>query len=153
MEIDGRKPGVKYLTRLYVLCTPWFGIMLHWFHAPDPDPHCHDHPWWFVSILLRGVYQERRQTLLGLRNSGRYALHAESESLRRGFLNTAFRRATDVHRITRVMPGTMTLIINGPKVKSWGFLKQTGTNMLGNAMFDYVPWREYLNVPDQTPEV
>ncbi len=41
MDINGREEGVKYLTRLYLIQTPWFGVKLHWFWAPDPDAHCH----------------------------------------------------------------------------------------------------------------
>jgi len=152
MEIDGRKPGVKYLTRLYVVQTPWFGIKLHIFHAPDPDDACHDHPWSFLSVLLRGAYQERRQ-FLHEAAPGRFVLLRQTEEQRRGFLNLALRRAEAIHRITMVVPGSVTLIFNGPKRKSWGFMKQVGANIMQTPLFKYVPWREYLRVPASTPEV
>lgn len=141
MEIDGRKPGVKYLTRLYVINTPLFGIKLHWFHAPDPDDHCHDHPWAFFSLILKGGYTERREHF--------YSSILQRYSVEdRGLGSVAFRPASAVHRIKHVKPGTMTIIINGPVTRVWGFWRRK----LGPA-FEFVPWRTYLNVPMDTPEV
>jgi len=141
MEIDGRKPGVKYLTRLYVLNTPLFGIKLHWFHAPDPDEHCHDHPWAFLSLILKGGYTERREWFL------RGVLMRQTVKTRgRGTL--AFRRANAVHRIEHIQYGTMTLIVNGPVTRVWGFWSREH-----GMSFKFVPWRTYLGVPEVTEEV
>ena len=52
-----REDGKLYLWRLYILRTPWFGVMLH--KIMDDDPDClHDHPWSFVSFILKGGYEE-----------------------------------------------------------------------------------------------
>src|SRR3954449_5709224 len=50
----------NYLTRLRIVQTPWFGVYLHRFDGPDPRPTLHDHPWPFLSFVLRGGYTERR---------------------------------------------------------------------------------------------
>lgn len=118
VSCDGR----PYLTRLHLVKTPWFAVFLHWFHAADPQPDPHDHPVSFVSVPLRGGYVERRGwPSWDLRYYGR--------PWRR--FNRV--RATDIHRIVAVLPGTLTLVFSGPVVREWGHHTPDG----------WVPWREY----------
>ena len=150
MDINGREEGVKYLTRLYLIQTPWFGVKLHWFWAPDPDTCCHDHPWWFVSILLRGRYEELRQWF-----SPGGEVYRE-ERTERGVGSVVYRDLEAVHRITSVRKGTLTVILNGPKRKSWGFYEQSGewSRRLYNVpRHHFVPWRKYLGLPEDTPSI
>lgn len=133
-----------YLTRLYRFNTPWFGVKVHWLRRPDQDRDCHDHPWWFLSLVLWGWYRERRQDI-----QERF-LFSDSRK-RRGWLSLAFRKATDIHMITEVAPTTITLIITGKKSRSWGFWKER-VKYNRHALIQthqFVPWREYLGVsPD-----
>jgi len=46
-----------YLTRFSLVRCRLFQVALHTFHRSDAD-HLHDHPWPFVSIVLRGGYWE-----------------------------------------------------------------------------------------------
>ena len=46
----------RYLDRWY-LTRGVPALFLHWFHASDPST-AHDHPWAFVSLLVRGVLRE-----------------------------------------------------------------------------------------------
>lgn len=104
-----------YITRLHLLKTPWFALMVHFINGPDPEPDMHDHPVSFLSCILRGGYTE-------LRPSGVYS--------RRWF---NFIRATDVHQILAVRPKTVTFCFVGPKVREWGFHTPDG----------WVYWRDY----------
>lgn len=52
--------GLVYLRRWWLVKTPWGGIALHKMSAPDARSTLHDHPFGFVSIVLRGGYWERR---------------------------------------------------------------------------------------------
>lgn len=141
---DVRPKGRPYMTRLYLLNTPWRGWKVHWFQAPDPDSDCHDHPWWFVSLVLRGGYVEHRQFISGGILLGEIVRY-------RGRFSIAFRRSRDVHTIRYVQPGTVTFIMNGPKERSWGFWR---TAPIGPAdQMEFIPWREYLGVPKNQPEV
>lgn len=106
--------GVLYLVRLHLLKAPWCAAMLHWILAPDPHPDPHDHPVSFLSITVRGGYTE--WTPAGLVRK-----------------RIRFKRATDVHRIVKVAPGTLTLVFNGPGVRTWGFWTRSG----------WVDWRTY----------
>lgn len=56
-------PEQLYMTRWRILETPWFGLFVHRFDGPDSRPVLHDHPWSFVSLLVRGGYVEHRLNL------------------------------------------------------------------------------------------
>lgn len=115
--------GETYLERLHLVQTPWFTLMLHWIRRPDPQPHLHDHPVSFASLLLRGGYVEARQ----------------GDVRRRRRLT--FLRATDRHRIIEVDPRTITLVLAGPVVREWG-------HWVGER---WVPWREYQRDFNEVP--
>jgi hypothetical protein len=50
---------IPYLIRYNLLSTPWFGIKLHKILISDEACE-HDHPWSFVSFILKGGYVEQR---------------------------------------------------------------------------------------------
>lgn len=116
--------GRVYLRRLHLVQVPWFSVMLHWIRFPDPqrDPHCH--PVTFLSVVLRGGYTEWRSSLRGAQ-------------ARVGVVHRVrwwnFVRATDVHKILTVEPGTLTLVFAGPVVRRWGFWTSEG----------WISWRDY----------
>lgn len=111
-------PNRVYLTRWRLLQTPWFGVYLHRIHEHDTDPWLHDHPWSFVSVVLRGGYDEKL---------ARGGVNSRSTAGRRRWLSIARRRATDLHRITRLhRKPTWTLIIAGRRVRRWGFRTNRG---------------------------
>ena len=121
--------GEPYLTRLNLLKTPWFSVKLHWIHRPDPDRDLHDHPWWFVSLILRGGYVE-------------YESKTPSTTKGHPRLITRFNYKNKVtaHRISEVLPNTLTLIVSGPKdrKKEWGFYNAE--------TLEFSDWREYERV-------
>lgn len=99
----------EYILRLHVLKTPWFAICLHWLNHADPEPYLHDHPVSFLSLILRGWYDE--------------LVPADPVNHVRVVRNRWFRffRATDAHSIINPAPGTLTLCFMGPKVREWGY--------------------------------
>lgn len=124
-DVDWR--GELYLRRLHFFKLPDFRLprllggrlfggaaMLHWIRTADPHPDPHDHPVSFLSITLRGGYVEWTP---------------------RGWASrrVRFRRATDVHRIVAVLPGTLTLVLCGPVDRTWGFRTLGG----------WIDWRTY----------
>jgi hypothetical protein len=46
------------LIRWLIFRIPSFGIMLHKFCRSDYDRALHDHPWTFISFILKGGYYE-----------------------------------------------------------------------------------------------
>jgi hypothetical protein len=78
-------------------------------HGRDP----HDHPWPYLTVILRGGYWESRYTPQGVLLSKEW--HGPGSIL--------FRPANSWHRLD-VNPGEVatTLFITGPKAQRWGFL-------------------------------
>jgi hypothetical protein len=100
----------EYMYR-WVLKTPLFTLRLHNIKREDRDPHHHDHPFDFTSIMLTGGYEEEVQD------------EQTGELHRTWYYRGAIRklRARDMHRLHTVLPSTYTLVISGPKTKDWGF--------------------------------
>ena len=122
--------GDPYMTR-WVFRHPWGTVRLHRIYREDRDPHPHDHPWAFISLILWGGYREERYHRI--QAVGKPATF-ESRWIRRGSINRV--HATSVHRIAEVLPNTWTLCLSGPKVRSWCFHTPEGP----------VPWRTYLGL-------
>lgn len=55
---DADDPSKDYLWRLRIVQTPLFGIYLHKLCGPDARSILHNHPWAFVSFVLKGGYME-----------------------------------------------------------------------------------------------
>ena len=74
-----------YLTRYYLFLKDrkWFpfNMFLHNFHKGDPDD-LHDHPWPYLTIILRGGYWEHTPTGRHWRPTGTFRF-AGSNSLHR----------------------------------------------------------------------
>lgn len=49
------KPECPYAYR-WVFYTPFFSIRLHHFVRSDDKRFYHDHPWWFITFVLKGFY-------------------------------------------------------------------------------------------------
>lgn len=106
----------RYITRLHLVKTPWFALMVHWIHKPDPEPDLHDHPVTFLSLIVRGGYTEELSRGL----------------VRRRRFNF-IRARTHVHAIRHVEPKTITFCFVGPKVREWGYHTPAG----------WVHWKTY----------
>lgn len=124
--------GLVYLVRLRIVQTPWFGIYLHDIFEPDGDRDPHNHPWSFLSIILRGHYVERLYPLPGVaphwwgpREWRRFSIHRMGR-------DTA-------HRIVEAGPGLKTLILTGPRRADWGFF----------VAGEFVPWQRYVEERDE----
>lgn len=59
------RPTKVYLRRWRIVQTPWFGLYLHQIWEADSDRDPHNHPFGFVSLMLRGGYSEWVQDLCG----------------------------------------------------------------------------------------
>ena len=110
-----------YLRRWWLIPrNRFFNVYLHQFIRSDDDRALHDHPWWNVSILLRGRYREHR---LGL----------PPRDLRSGRI--VFRRALAAHRVELTHGQCWTLFLTGPRIREWGFLCPQG----------WRHWREFTS--------
>jgi len=114
-----------YIERLDLIRTPWFEVKLHFMQGPDPERDPHDHPWPFLSLVLRGSYTEHRHLGFG------HNTHASLEYTHRWY--NWMPQPTQAHRIVAVEPGTVTLVLTGGRSREWGFHTRDG----------WVPWHEY----------
>lgn len=113
------KDGQVYLKRYYILFKEKtdqfvhdqskhrFNIFIHQFHQSDADD-LHDHPWWFVTLVLKGGYYEEVPN--GLNHKTPFSI--------------GWHKSTDLHRV--VLPTQQpcwTLFLRGPTKRKWGFVK------------------------------
>ncbi len=138
---------LAYLTR-WGIRTRYLSIFIHRFEGPDPGDHLHDHPWGFVSFILRGGYDELRAPVESATLRARVAaggrwnlLPGSPMSYRFPFNAINVMPLSTAHTITYAIPGTLTLVICGRKRdgKGWGFYTEDG----------YVPHGDYEH-PDRS---
>lgn len=118
--------GDNYLLRWYVIPrNPVLNIYLHKFLHDDEDRALHDHPWWFISIMLKGGYQE----VIDIERSSTAGF---TETICRRAPSIAFRKSEHRHRVVLHRdygdnhaigrPITCwTLVITGRVTRNWGF--------------------------------
>lgn len=94
-------PGECHYLNRWVIDFRWFSIRLHHWIGSDDDRHPHDHPWWFVSLLLWGRLEEN--------------------------VNGAWRRRRGIaaypaaHSHCVRATNAWTLLLTGPARRDWGF--------------------------------
>lgn len=109
LDRDSNEP---YLVRYYLFLKDRkyfpFNVFLHRFLKSDPDD-LHDHPWPFMTVILKGGYWEHTPKGKFWRGPGTVRL-ASSNALHRVELDPN-------------VPETWTLFFPGPQIKEWGFVK------------------------------
>lgn len=146
---NGTEQESPMLTRYRLAQTPWFGVYVHQIHRADADQDCHDHPWRFVTWVIRGGYVEELRR--------RPARPGGSEAVWRGRWSVHAMPLRYAHRLTDVQPNTWTLLLVGPKRQGWGFWvdgQAVDTMGWGGASLPaivqrplpvrHVPWQQYV---------
>jgi hypothetical protein len=105
------------IIRWVLFRVPWFGIFLHKFCRSDHDRALHDHPWTFVSFIIRGGYHEVFE-----RSSPACEYGTFEETAWRGIGSILYRPAEWKHRVV-LESGKVSwnLIFVGPRRRKWGF--------------------------------
>lgn len=117
-----------------------YSVKVHHFLPSGDDRDVHDHPWAFWTLVLWGYYDDLMacpecdgdgRTLLGRAGVGRVAYWCPRcdgnraivrERMRFGKLR--FRPANHAHRTKAGPRGCWTLVVTGPKVRTWGFWRR-----------------------------
>lgn len=134
-----------YLDRWYIIPrNRKINVYLHHFLHSDDDRAIHDHPWWFISIILKGSYTEQIEDEDG--DEAYISRHSIFNRLGGG---VAFRPALHRHRVIldNSTPGSpilkdkpcWTLIITGPNSRTWGFWCSTNQKKTDR----FIPWNEF----------
>lgn len=122
-----RYDGQVYLDRWGIQHARIGGVLLHRMDAPDPGLDLHDHPWTFISIVLKGSYIEERADT---RNAPAIAaFNGEQRGIIVGRRRGSARRMRldECHRITHLGSRTVwTLVLHGPRRRKWGFYLAEG---------------------------
>jgi hypothetical protein len=159
--IDGpdREP---YMTRFYLWRCDSFNIYIHHLMRNDMDDF-HDHPWAFVSLILKGGYIEvtpnnipdgLAQELIYLRTKWKRT-NSDTWEVIRPF-RLVFHRAEDAHKLIlrntrqRGPKPCWSFVITGPKRRSWGFhVDPLATKFFGYQPgrygLNFIPWRDYMD--------
>lgn len=130
MRLVDTETGVRYLSRLRVLMTPWFAVFVHRLGTPDPGEDLHDHPFSFLGFILWGGYDEYVELVRdALSPGGQTAVARASHPVRTwrtGSVHTI--RMDQCHRIFNLRrTPTWTMIITGPRAgRTWGFYTPDG---------------------------
>lgn len=103
-----REDHQLYLVRYSIFKCRYFAIKVH--HILLSDYACfHDHPWTFITFLIKGWYIE----------------HTEKGCKLYGPFNLLYRPAKYAHRLQIVKP-VWSLVITFRKKRSWGFFTKLG---------------------------
>ena len=123
--IPDRRTGADYMHRYYLFLKDrkWFpfNVTLHKIVRSD-DPIFHDHPWPFMTMILKGGYYEH--TLMCNRKGEKIGEFIEWK----GPGSIIMRGAGEFHwlELDDEQPVT-TLFFMGPQQREWGFLTETKT--------------------------
>jgi hypothetical protein len=80
-------------------------IRLHHWISPDDARSFHDHPWWFITLVIKGNYIDRSPD--------------GDDHLYMGSIK--YRPAAHRHTVIPSQHGCWTIIITGPVSRKWGF--------------------------------
>lgn len=97
-------PECPYVIR-WMVETPAGSVRLHHWSAPDDGRACHDHPWWFVTFVLRGAYTDVNPVRV--------------ETLKAPAVR--FRPAHHRHTVVPATASCWTVVVTGSKRRPWGF--------------------------------
>lgn len=115
-----------YLRRWSLWLPFGWSVKIHHIVRPDFDRCEHDHPWWFLRIILWGGYFEMANHTLHIRKPWRPWAPWRIYWCGRGFR----------HRILRFLgKSNWSLVICGPKRDDWGFFTLAG----------WMHWKEFVN--------
>lgn len=122
--VIGPHRNPPYIRRWWVIPrNKFFNIYLHEVQQDDDDRALHDHPWYNMSYVVEGGYNE-------VTPRGWFPLLAGQ---------VRFRRATALHRL-ELLGGkrTVTFFVTGPRIRDWGFDTPSG----------WIAWKDFVSVEE-----
>jgi len=136
--IPDRSTGEDYLHRYYIFLKDRkyfpFNVTLHKIVRSD-DPIMHDHPWGYMTVVLKGGYWEHTPVF---NDDGKILTEFQTW---RGPGSIIKRKAGEYHWLEldeSVGPAT-TLFFMGKQQRDWGFLVQTK-----KGLHRWIKWTDYL---------
>jgi hypothetical protein len=128
-----RKDGKIYLQRWNLFECNLFSLKIHKILLTDDD--ClHDHPWNFISIILKGGYVEYREIDKEEWDEDEHCQGYWIEKISKIYhpFNILYRKSTDKHRL-QIHQTCWTFVISLKKTREWGFWTR----------FGFIKWFDY----------
>src|SRR4051794_8190093 len=127
---DNRQAGVTwgqrvgndecpYLRRWVFNFGPGSLRVHHWYAGDDPRS-LHDHPWWFLTVVVKGGYTDISSTKPGSARREFYSY----DDLRAPAVR--FRPALHAHTVSVHEGGCWTVMLTGRHMRDWGFYTREG---------------------------
>ena len=106
------KAGELHFVRWQIFKIPFTNIhlYLHMINLADKDKDQHDHPWNFISLILKGGYFEEIHNDLHLRLP----------------FTASYKKADTPHRVIDLLGKTYTLVLTWGKRRVWGYHTKNG---------------------------
>jgi hypothetical protein len=114
-------PGAGFIDLLQFFATPALTVQLHYIKRPDPTYLYHDHPWSFLSLIVKGSYTEKIMrdpydtNSYEVKHRPRFSLHRMKNSW--------------AHNIFESEEGTVTLFVFGRWVREGFRFYQDGKDV------------------------
>jgi hypothetical protein len=108
----GGLPECPYFRLWAVIAKKWSARLHNWL-GDDDHRHPHNHPYWFVTFVLRGGYDDVSYDPIN-------GSVLDVDKVRA--FSWRYRPAHHMHQVLNVLPNTWTFLITGPAVTRWGFL-------------------------------
>jgi hypothetical protein len=119
-------PDHLLITRFRIITTPWFGVMVHALETPDETRHLHNHPWPFVTMILRGGYDQLwAPSLEDAAKAVATGASPITKRMRAGSIGRMNRHQFHAIATLHRRP-TWTLFMTGPRGGAWGFATADG---------------------------
>lgn len=170
LKITGTSgPEDVYLVRYFVIRSKYFNFFIHRFLRSDRDD-LHDHPWNFITYLVDGAYKERKWNPETGEIDVNVRWNFRSKFASHKMNRLIFRKATDQHQVVlyselkphQIAEAILTICVTGPTKREWGFIKTEPAysdgkdgSTPGSTIVKYnrhwIPWRTYLNLPEDMP--
>lgn len=101
-----------------------FSLRLHHWLYSDDQRNYHDHPWWFITLVLKGSYID-----ISPKNQDLITEERVEELMSVGKIR--YRPSKWKHTVKVSEGGCWTLLLTGPEVRDWGFWvkRKDGTNV------------------------
>jgi hypothetical protein len=126
-----------FLKRWVLIHDSGLAVRLHYFFPNHEDAVAHDHPFSFVTLILKGSYTDiSRVTGWDVTRSNKAEVWVE-DTVTAG--SVRYRPAEHAHRTRTGPEGCWTLMANGPKKRLWGFLPRT------KDLPKWIPWMKFLD--------
>jgi hypothetical protein len=93
-----------------VFGTPYLTLQIHRINFPDPAGYYHDHPWSFVSLIIKGGYHEYIW-------DDPYNVD-DFKTKKRPLLSVHAVGSSKAHRIFKAKPGTLTVFLCGKWIRN-----------------------------------